>query len=130
MTAQLSLFLNLAEDLEIAGLIWQPEIGDEVSDRDHRNSISVLVDPQGLTPIELRDVYLWLPTVEQMVMQFEARQAVLFHAGLEFTSTVVCYKTVLQSPIGAIEGLGQSLRISVGSALRDLLVASNEHKLH
>ena len=26
-------FLNVAEDLEIAGLIWKPEIGDEVTDR-------------------------------------------------------------------------------------------------
>ena len=65
-------FLEVAEDLELAGLLWKPEIGDEVSDKRERGSISVLVDPKGLSPGELRSTYLWLPTVEQMVFQFEA----------------------------------------------------------
>jgi hypothetical protein len=71
-------FLQIAEDLELAGLHWMPEIGDEVSDRKHPDNISILVDPQGMTPIELRSSYLWLPTVEQMVTQVEVRQAILF----------------------------------------------------
>ncbi|MCO6431922.1 MAG: hypothetical protein J5J00_13770 [Deltaproteobacteria bacterium] len=117
-------FLPVAEDLELAGLLWKPEIGDEVADRDKRESISVFVDPQGLTPEQLRGAYLWLPTVEQMVEQLEARQAILFHAGLELSTRSLCYKTVIQSPVGHIETRAESLRISVGIALRDLLLSA------
>jgi len=115
-------FLEVAEDLELAGLLWRPEIGDEISDRKKKGFVSVLVDPQGLTPLELRSTYIWLPTVEQMVMQFEARQTILFHAGLEMTDTSYCYKTVIKSPKGPIESRGDSLRTSVGIALRNLLL--------
>ena len=115
-------FLEVAEDLELAGLLWKPEIGDEISDRRNRGTISVLVDPHGLTPRELRSTYIWLPTVEQMVFQFEARQAILFHAGLELTDTSLCYKTVIKSPKGPIESRAESLRNSVGIALRNLLL--------
>jgi hypothetical protein len=115
-------FLEVAEDLELAGLLWKPEIGDEISDRQKRGSISVLVDPQGLTPGELRSSYIWLPTVEQMVFQFEARQAILFHAGLELTEQSLCYKTVIKSQKGPIESRADSLRASVGLALRSLLL--------
>ncbi len=118
-------FLEVAEDLELAGLLWKPEIGDEVSDKRERGNISVLVDPKGLTPVELRSTYLWLPTVEQMVFQFEARQAILFHAGLELSETELCYKTVIQAKGGAIESKADSLRSSVGLALRNLLLASS-----
>ena len=116
-------FLPVAEDLELAGLIWQPEIGDEVSERRHRDAISILVDPQGLSPLELRSVYLWLPSVEQIVCQFEARQASLFHAGLEITDQSLYYKTVIKSQIGPIESKAESLRVSLGMVLRSLLLS-------
>lgn len=97
-------FLNLASDLEVAGLLWQPEIGDEVSNRKVEPAqISILVDPMGLTPLELRDQYLWLPSVEQMVVQMEMRQTILFHAGLELSKDKLCYKAVIQGPVGHIE---------------------------
>jgi len=115
-------FLNIAEHLEKAGLTWQPEIGDEVSNKKHKELISILVDPEGMSPGQLRSTYLWLPTVEQMVHQFEARQAILFHAGLELSNTDLSYKTVIQSPIGAIEQSAESLRLAMGKALRDLLL--------
>lgn len=118
-------FFQIAEDLEIAGLIWHPEIGDEVLAK-KAGSVSVLVDPQGMSLNELRDVFLWLPTVEQMILQFEARQAILLHAGLELTSAHMCYKTVLQTPHGAIESRAISLRNSVGIALRNLLLSGHE----
>jgi len=123
-------FLRIAQDLELAGLIWQPEIGDEISERKHDASISILVDPQGMTPRELREVYLWLPTVEQIVHQFEARQTVLFHAGLEISDSSIMYKTVLQSRLGAIESKAESLRHSLGLALRDLLLSTGTEQLH
>jgi hypothetical protein len=117
-------FLDLAEELEMAGLRWMPEIGDEVSARKDKNSISVLVDPQGLSPDQLRAVYLWLPSVEQMVLQFEARQAVLFHAGLELGTNEIYYKTIVQSNQGAIEARAENLRLAFGMALRGLLMSA------
>lgn len=122
-------FLRVAEDLEVAGLVWLPEIGDEISSRDEPKSISVLVDPQGMPVEQLRSSYLWLPTVEQMVSQFEARQAVLFHAGLELTEQKFCYKTIVQTLAGHIESTADSLRTSVGLALRDLLLADSSKHL-
>ena len=122
-------FLQVAEDLELAGLLWRPEIGDEISLRSKKESVSVLVDPQGFTPEELRAEYLWLPTVEQMVTQFEVRQAILFHAGLELTEKSLCYKTVIQAPKGPIESCGTTLRLSVGLALRNLLLTQDSPEL-
>ena len=119
-------FLRVAEDLEHAGLLWKPVIGDEVADRQQRDYVSIFVDSQGLTPAQLRDTYLWLPSVEQIVEQFEARQAILFHTGLELTPKEVCYKTVIQSPVGHIESKAESLRISMGIALRDLLLSAQK----
>jgi len=116
-------FIYVAQDLEIAGLFWHPEVGDEVTDRDLKNPVSILVDPQGLSPEELRSSFLWLPTVEQMIYQCEARQAVLFHAGFEMSSRSCGYKTVIQAPVGHIERCAESFRISLGLALRNLLMS-------
>jgi hypothetical protein len=114
-------FLSLAWDLEQAGLLWQPAIGDEISNREQPEVISILVDPQGMTPTTLRDVYLWLPTIEQLILQLEYRQAVLYHAGLELTERVIQYKAVIKTPGGQVEGQGESLRSALGVSLRDLL---------
>ncbi len=123
-------FIEVALDLEHAGLIWQPEIGDEVSCREQPEKVSILVDPQGMSPLELRHSYLWLPTTEQMVLQLEIRQAVLFHAGLELSEQQMFYKTVIKSSLGQIESRGNSLRMSIGSALRDFLLADGTEILH
>jgi hypothetical protein len=119
-------FLGVAKELELAGLAWMPEIGDEVSSRKDNSLISVLVDPDGMTPGELRNQYIWLPTVEQMVLQFEARQAILFHAGLELSPLSLCYKTVIRATHGVIESEAESFRASVGQALRDLLLFQSD----
>jgi hypothetical protein len=116
-------FIRVAQDLEVAGLLWQPEVGDEVTDRQLCNPVSILVDPQGLSPDELRSTFLWLPTVEQMIYQCEARQAVLFHAGWEMSTKICGYKTVIQAPVGHIESCAESFRVSLGLALRDLLMS-------
>jgi hypothetical protein len=118
-------FIELAGDLEVAGLTWHPEIGDEILlravDDPQAPRVSVLVDPQGLRPDQLRRQYLWLPTIEQMVLQMEARQAILQHAGLELSERAFQYKTVVHSPVGAIESVGANLRLSMGLALRGIL---------
>lgn len=123
-------FLSVAQDLEIAGLLWHPEVGDEVADREGRQPVAILVDPQGMTPTELRETYLWLPTVEQLIFQFEARQAVLFHAGFECTEKIAGYKTVIQASFGHIESRADSLRESLGIALRDLLLAPTSNVMN
>lgn len=112
----------MAEDLEGAGLVWQPEIGDEVSDREHRELISILVDPHGMTPSELRASFLWLPTVEQLVEQVEARQGILQHMGIELSGDAICYRTILRAHAREIEAKAESLRLSLGIALRDLIL--------
>ena len=128
----MSLFqmIEIARELEDAGLVWQPEIGDEVGEKESLERISILVDTQGLTPRQLRDRFLWLPTVEQLVQQFEARQAVLFHAGLELGEQVYCYKTVIQTQFGSIESTADCLRHSMGVALRKLLVGELDCQMH
>jgi len=123
-------FIVVAEELDVAGLHWQPEIGDEITYRDNLDQVSILIDPDGMSPKELRQTYLWLPTVEQLVLQLEARQAILFHAGLEMGQGLFSYKTVVQAQTGTIESLGVSLRISVGSALRELLARENRKVMH
>ncbi len=123
-------FLEVAQDLELAGLIWQPEIGDEVSYRESLDRVSILVDPEGMTPAELRSTYIWLPTLEQMVLQCEARQAILYHAGLELNDTEIHYRTVIQGPRGHIETTAFTLRVSMGLALRGLLLAKNPEGVH
>ena len=117
-------FLPVAECLERVGLVWQPEIGDEISQRKEPTLISILVDPQGMTPKELRENFIWLPTVEQLVFQVEARQAILFHAGLELTDSTMYYKTVIQATERMIEAKAESLRAALGLAVRDLLTGN------
>lgn len=122
--------LKIACELEDAGLVWQPEIGDEVSEKERLDNISILVDTHGLTPSQLRDRFLWLPTVEQLIWQFEARQAVLFHAGLEIGERSCFYKTVVQTNMGPIESKSDSLRKSLGLVLRKLLLGQVDCQLH
>lgn len=119
-------FLRIAHDLESAGLLWQPEIGDEISQRTAPEIISILIDPQGMTPSVLRETYVWLPTVEQLVGQLEARKAILFHAGLEIQESALAYKTVVQVGRGKLEATGDTLRDAIGSALRELLLSSRK----
>ena len=120
----------LAEDLELAGLIWQPEIGDEISDRKTKESVSILVDPQGMTPSELRGSFLWLPTLEQLIQQFEARQAIVEHVGFELSKSAMAYRTVIRCRDTHIETQHSSVRLSMGIALRDLLLSNNDSAIH
>ena len=105
-------------DLDTSGLVWHPEIGDEVTERSDLAKVSILVDPQGLTPRELRENFVWLPTVEQFVHQFEARQALVYHAGV---TTSLAYEAVIRTSGGVIEATAASLRLAFGRALQKLL---------
>jgi hypothetical protein len=120
-------FLQLSTELDRAGLIWHPEIGDEVAYRQKLEEVSIFVDPQGLTPKELREHFLWLPTVEQLVHQFEARQAVIYHAGLNDS---FAYETVIKTADRVIEAAGNSLRLAFGNALYDLLAKQQKDFVH
>jgi hypothetical protein len=123
-------FLEVAGELESAGLIWKPEIGDEIAPRQAKNTVSILVDPEGMTPRQLRETYLWLPNVEQIVEQIELRQAILYHTGLEITSGELFYKTVIRSQSKLIESIGENFRLSLGRALKNLLVGNEDTPLH
>ncbi len=120
--------IDVALDLDKAGLVWHPEIGDEIAMRESLERVSILVDPQGMTPRDLRNLFLWLPTVEQLVQQFEARQAMLFHAGL---NQGLSYEVVVKTPSqGLIETAASSLRIACGRALNQLLTMPEPAPVH
>ena len=129
-------FVSIAAYLDCAGLMWQPEVGDEITRRDEPGDISILFDSQGLTPRQLRQVYLWLPSLDQLVEQIEARQAILAHAGLQVTESGMYYKTVVEvAAPGAtkkerIEGSGDSLRSAMGIALRRILLGIRASSVH
>lgn len=120
-------FIILSYELEKSGLLWEPEIGDEVCPRGEERGVSILVDPQGLTPLELRETFVWLPTFEQMVTQVEQREGLLFHVGV---SGSLDYETVIKTAHGVIEVCASSLRIALGRALQDLLQQSQASALH
>jgi hypothetical protein len=119
-------FVNLSENLENAGLLWKPEIGDEVSVREDLRQVSILVDPQGHTPGELRKKFLWLPNVEQLVEQIEARQAILLHVGLELSEGNMDYRSIVKASFGSIEARAENIRMSLGFALKDLLTGKTK----
>lgn len=115
-------FLEHAYALDSAGLLWQPEVGDEVAERENPEQISILINSAGYTPKELREMFLWLPRLEQLVMQIEMRQAILCHAGLELTKKQMFYRAVLKAHCGQIEGMDRSLRGAIAKTLRELIL--------
>jgi hypothetical protein len=119
--------ISLCLDLDKSGLIWCPEIGDEVAERGHFDKVSVFVDPQGLTPSELRNFFIWMPTVEQLVSQFEARQALVYHAGVNKS---LSYEAVIKTSIGVIETSAPNLRLAFGKALHEILNNSQSEMIH
>ena len=120
-------FISISLDLEEAGLLWRPEIGDEVVDRSDKQSVSILVSPQGLTPDQLRQSFVWLPTIEQLVLQIEARQAMLFHAGI---SKSFDYETVIKATAGLFEARAVNFRSSIAKAFSSFLTSRQVKPLH
>ncbi len=120
-------FISTSRVLDSSGLRWNPEIGDEIASRSDYQTISILVDPQGLTPSQLRETYLWLPSVEQLVMQFEARQAFIQHVGL---NEKLLYSAVIESAGIMIKSEARSLRMVFGKALENLLCGIEAGGIH
>ena len=120
-------FIPISIELEATGLVWHPAIGDEVLNREEQRKVSILVDPQGLTPKELRENFVWLPTVEQLVTQLEARQALIYHAGM---TAQMSYEAVVRTVFGVVEAQAASLREVFGLALRDILMKDSHQAIH
>lgn len=120
-------FIEVSMVLDEDGLVWHPEIGDEVADREKPEKVSVLVSPQGHTPHELRERFLWLPTVEQLVTQFEARQALVYHAGV---NERLLYEAIIRTSEGLISTAAKTLRIAFGLALHKLLDDDEVTNIH
>ena len=118
-------FLSIAQTLENVGLLWQPEVGDEVSLREKGDIVSILVDKTKFSINKLRSTYIWLPNIEQIISQIEARQSFLLHAGLAIDENKICYRTIVQAPETNIQAEADNLRCSLGIALKDLLVWYN-----
>jgi len=108
-------------------LVWLPELGDEVCVRDQTSKVSILVDPQGQTPRELRNQFIWLPTVEQLIQQFEARQAMIHHVGMD---DKLSWVAVIKTDKGVIESEARSMRTLFGEALKNLLSGGVVDALH
>jgi hypothetical protein len=120
--------IQCAFELDKKGLVWCPEIGDEVVEKPTLEKLSILVDPHGLTPSELRETFLWIPTVEQMIAQFEARQALIYHVGI---NNQFSYEAVIKTSKGVIEVAAHNLRLTFGRALNQLLGnVSSDGALH
>jgi hypothetical protein len=120
-------FIDISVELDQKGLIWNPEIGDEISLRGSDRNVSILVDPQGLTPVELRESFIWLPTVEQLVNQIESRSGLIFHAGV---TDHLEYEAVIKVNHGLVEARAPSLREAFGKALTSMISASYTAVLH
>lgn len=120
-------FIPISLELDQSGLVWHPEIGDEVTERKNLERVSILVDPHGMTPSELRTTFVWLPNVEQIVQQLEARQAMIYHAGINQT---LLYETVVRTSFGVVETSARSLRVAFAKALRDVIAKASSEVVH
>jgi hypothetical protein len=118
-------FIHLSLELDRSGLVWHPEIGDEISPKPTLEKVSILVDPYGLSPKELRNQYLWLPTLEQLVEQLEAREAMIFHAGVTKTFS---YEAVVKTGTGVVEKTAPDLRFAFAKVLKEILANSGQTK--
>ena len=114
-------YIYLAIDLDRSGLIWQPEIGDEVVERHSEPRVSILVDPQGLKPAELREVYVWLPTLEQLIAEIEDRAGAIYHLGI---NEVGDYEAIIRISSGLIEVEGENMRVTLARGLQQLIAHS------
>ena len=116
-------FLILAKELETIGLKWIPEVGDEVLYRGLQDGrISILVDSNGMTLYELRENYIWLPTIEQLMNEIEHRGGVLFHAGFIINDKCKKYEVVIQTLQDMIKVNHDSLREALALSLKKLML--------
>lgn len=123
-------FILLAKELERVGLKWVPEIGDEVSIRDLcDNKISILIDSNGMNLIELRENYIWLPTIEQLLDEIETRGGFLFHSGMELSENNKKYSVVIQTLTDTFTVHHNTLRGALAVALKKLILLGLDSKI-
>ena len=111
-------FIEVADQLSKTGLVWRPEIGDEIALRPDLRKVSILFDSTGLTPPELRLEFLWLPSVEQLVEQIEARQGFIYHVGI---NEKMFYEAQIKTIEGVVSIYETNLRLVMGKALYCLI---------
>ena len=111
-------FIEVADQLSRSGLVWRPEIGDEIALRPDLRKVSILFDPQGLVSPQLHCEFLWLPSVEQMVEQIEARQGLICHVGI---NEKMYYEAVVKTVEGVVSIYETNLRLAMGRALYGVL---------
>ncbi|MDD2941649.1 MAG: hypothetical protein PHC51_01670 [bacterium] len=111
--------INLSKELEDVGLIWQPRLGDEVVLRDDMSHVSVINANHDLNPHVLRSAYLWLPRIEQLIAQIEARQGLICHAGI---NSACAYEIVVKFPKGFIEVYEWTFRTAFALAVLRMLL--------
>jgi len=80
-----------------------------------------------MSPKELRDSFVWLPTVEQLVNQIEARQGLIFHAGV---TERLEYEAIIKIQSGLVEAKAASLRVAFGKVLNSIISSSYTIALH
>jgi len=120
-------YIDISFELDRRGLLWHPEIGDEISLRGNDRNVSILVDPNGMSPLELRQSVIWLPNVEQLVGQIETRQGLIFHAGI---TEGLEYEAIVKCHAGLIEAKANSLRVVFGKVLNSIISDSLTIPLH
>lgn len=120
-------YIDISIDLDQKGLTWNPEVGDEISLRGNHRNVSILVDPQGLTPGELRESFVWLPTIEQLIAQIESRNGLIFHAGV---TERLEYDAVIRFQEGLVEARAPSLREAFGKVLSYMICFEITSALH
>ena len=80
-----------------------------------------------MTPSELRESFIWLPNVEQLVSQIESRHGLIFHAGV---TENLEYEAIIKTQFGLIEAKASSLRVVFGKVLNSLITSSLTVPLH
>ncbi|MCS6894129.1 MAG: hypothetical protein NZO16_06165 [Deltaproteobacteria bacterium] len=108
--------ITLSFALERAGLVWHPEIGDEVSERTS-NQIMILTDNFSLPPSHLRRIFLWLPRAEQLIEQIEARQGIITHVGWINDGSTYGYGAFLKIGDVEIRATSSSFRLALAMLL-------------
>lgn len=116
-------FLSIAKELETIGLRWVPEVGDEVSLRALKDAkVSILVDADGMSLYELRENYIWLPTIEQLLAEIENRGGLIFHAGFTLSKDKQKYEVVIQTIQEMIKVSHNTLREALALALKKMIL--------
>jgi len=120
-------YIDISFELDRRGLIWEPEVGDEISLRGSDRTVSILVDPNGMSPQELRQSFIWLPNVEQLVGQIEDRHGLIFHAGI---TEGLEYEAIVKCNAGLVEAKADSLRVVFGKVLNSIISDTLTIPLH